>query len=118
MITLFWISVFTVGYVYFGYPLVLYILNKVLPERKVQQGEIFPEVTLIISVYNEAATIEEKLKNALSLDYPKEKLEILVVSDASTDGSDDIIRGYQDQGKHDFLAERRLVFPGLGKALG
>ncbi len=113
MITLFWISVFTVGYVYFGYPLVLYILNKVLPERKVQQGEIFPEVTLIISVYNEAATIEEKLKNALSLDYPKEKLEILVVSDASTDGSDDIIRGYQDQGIKLLRQEERA-----GKTLG
>ena len=55
-------------------------------------------VTLLVSAYNEAEIIGEKIVNSLNLDYPKDRIEIVIVSDGSTDGTDDIVRGYEDQG--------------------
>jgi cellulose synthase/poly-beta-1,6-N-acetylglucosamine synthase-like glycosyltransferase len=60
-------------------------------------------VSLLISAYNEAAVIEDKLVNSLDLDYPRELLEIVVVSDASCDGTDDIVRGYEGRGRPEDL---------------
>ncbi|KTG11070.1 glycosyl transferase [Haloprofundus marisrubri] len=57
-----------------------------------------PKVALIIAAYNEEAVIADKLENSLELDYPDEKLDIVVFSDASSDRTDDIVRSYADQG--------------------
>jgi cellulose synthase/poly-beta-1,6-N-acetylglucosamine synthase-like glycosyltransferase len=95
---LFWISVSALLYVFVGYPLLLLVLGKIAQRPGVLKTAIRPHVTLIISAYNEEEVIEEKIRNSLALDYPREKLEIIVVSDASTDGTDDIVRRYMAEG--------------------
>jgi cellulose synthase/poly-beta-1,6-N-acetylglucosamine synthase-like glycosyltransferase len=60
--------------------------------------DIEPPVTLLISAFNEAHVIGDKLRNAVALDYPRQKLEIIVISDASTDATDDIVRSFAGQG--------------------
>ncbi|WP_235937698.1 glycosyltransferase family 2 protein [Marinobacter caseinilyticus] len=78
-----------------------------------KREEITPSVTLIISCYNEAVVIAEKLENALNLDYPKDKLRILLVSDGSDDGTDDIVRGFLSEQVDLIRQEGRL-----GKTMG
>src|SRR5207302_6842131 len=55
---------------------------------------IEPSVTLVVAAYNEAGVIEERVKNALALDYPPELLEIVIASDGSDDGTNEIVRRY------------------------
>lgn len=100
-------------YVYFGYPALLWLLTHRYPPHTHRQADITPPVTLIISCFNEAAVIREKLANALALEYPGDQLQILVVSDGSDDGTDEIVRGYQGQGVQLIRQEGRL-----GKTMG
>jgi len=92
-----WAATFLVGYVYVGYPILIALLARVM-QKPIRQEQIEPSVTLLISAFNEARVIGEKLNNALALDYLKSKLEVLVISDASTDATDDIVRSFADQG--------------------
>ena len=92
-----WGAIAIIGYVYIGYPLVLWLLAH-LRRREIRQTEIVPSVTLIVSAFNEARVIGEKLENSLALDYPADRLEILVVSDASTDDTDRIVEGFAEKG--------------------
>lgn len=95
---LFWGSVALVLYVYAGYPLLLALFRpKGAAERAGDTADL-PAVTMIVSAYNEADCIAAKLDNTLSLDYPRERLEVIVVSDASDDGTDDVVRGYEQAG--------------------
>lgn len=98
MVILFWASVGLILWVYAGYPLLLWLLQRLLAPRAVQQRPIEPHVTLIVSAYNEAEVIRAKIANSLALDYPRSKLEVLVISDCSADGTDDIVREYEGQG--------------------
>jgi cellulose synthase/poly-beta-1,6-N-acetylglucosamine synthase-like glycosyltransferase len=93
---LFWLSLALVGYTYFGYPLLLWVLAK-LWGRTPARAPITPKVTLLISAYNEQEVIAEKLQNSLALDYPREKLEILVASE-STDQTNSIAASFAPQG--------------------
>jgi len=95
---LFWFSLATIFYHYCGYPLFLLLLGKFSRRTPVQEANITPAVSLIISAYNEEEVIRKKIVNALVLDYPKEKLEILVASDGSTDKTCDIVQEYAAQG--------------------
>ena len=88
----FWVSAGLVLYVYAGYPLLLALVGAFLRGRPVRDGAETPQVTLIVSAYNEAGVIGEKLANSLSLDYPASQLEVLVVSDCSSDDTDAIVR--------------------------
>src|SRR3989338_6061479 len=97
MIPAFWLLISLTIYCYFGYPLRLW------PDP-VQKGSYEPKISVILSVWNEEDVIKEKLRNLLSLDYPKEKMEILVGSDGSTDKTTQIIRGFNDPRIH--LLER------------
>ena len=97
MEAVFWMSVGVVIYAYFGYPLLLLVLSKVV-KRTVKVQDITPRVTIIIPNYNEKKRIAQKLDNMLAVDYPRELMEIIVASDCSTDGSDDIVRSYADRG--------------------
>ena len=92
---LFWLLMGLVAYVYLGYPLCLWLLAWRRP-RPVRRAAIAPPVTLIISAFNEEASIGRKLENAVALDYPRDRLEILVVSDGSTDGTDRIVQSCPD----------------------
>jgi cellulose synthase/poly-beta-1,6-N-acetylglucosamine synthase-like glycosyltransferase len=78
----------------FGYPALLYVLSRLRP-RAVARGPIRPDVTLVVPAHDEEAVIEEKIRNSLALDYPEGRLEVLIVSDGSTDETDAIARRYE-----------------------
>jgi cellulose synthase/poly-beta-1,6-N-acetylglucosamine synthase-like glycosyltransferase len=112
------VSVGVVAYVYFGYPLLLKLVVATRGRRVVRQRPIEPSVSLLISAYNEAAVIGRKLENALRLDYPPDRLEIIVVSDGSTDGTDDIVRSFAARGVRLFRQEpRQGKTAGLNRAV-
>lgn len=94
---LFWFAVVFIVYSYIGYP-VLIILWAKLKGRKEYAPDFLPEVTFLIPAYNEEDFIAEKLSNSLELDYPREKLQILVAADGSSDRTPEIVRGFADQG--------------------
>ncbi|MEO8443859.1 MAG: glycosyltransferase family 2 protein [Gammaproteobacteria bacterium] len=87
----FWLASLTILYVYAGYPLLLGVLRAAGFRRPVQRAPIEPPITLVISAYNEVSVIDAKLRNSLALDYPPDKLQVLVVSDASDDGTDEVV---------------------------
>ncbi len=92
----FWTSALAVVYVYAGYPFLLWILGVLGFRRPAKRAAIEPPVTLVISAFNEVAVIGAKLRNSLALDYPPDKLQVLVVSDASDDGTDEVVTGCGD----------------------
>ena len=94
---LFWIAASLVVYTYFGYPFVLWAFARVR-SRRVLRKEIFPSVSIIIAARNEADKIRQKIDHTLALDYPGERLEILVASDASDDATDEIVKEYAARG--------------------
>ena len=72
------ISFLLILHVYLGYPAILWLLSKVLKGKPVQRSEAHePSVTLMISCYNEIDVVDAKIRNALALDYPKEKINIV-----------------------------------------
>jgi biofilm PGA synthesis N-glycosyltransferase PgaC len=89
----FWLSLIFVVYTYFGYPVLLVIMVK-LWGKPVDKKEFTPSVTMIIAAHNEEQTIRKKLENALDMDYPKGKFDIIVMSDGSSDRTDDIVREF------------------------
>lgn len=91
----FWISFSVCVYVYFGYPALLYVVSR-FRSRPVREADYTPRVTFVIAAYNEERNIGAKVENTLALDYPGEKIEVLVVSNGSIDGTDDIVRGWND----------------------
>lgn len=101
------------AYVYAGYPCALWLLTLGRTGATHRVWDTRPNVALIISCYNEAAVIREKLENALELEYPRDKLSIVVVSDGSDDGTDDIVREYALVGVKLIRQEGRL-----GKTMG
>lgn len=80
----FWLAVAVPVYAYFGYPAVLALLATLI-RRPVRRSNIHPTVSLLIPAYREAAVIEEKIRNCLALDYPPDRLEIVVACDGSPD---------------------------------
>lgn len=94
---IFWISLVLVFYVYVGYPLTAWLLG-LLWLRPVLRQPTRPKVSILIAAFNEAEAIEATIKNKLALDYPRELLEVIVVSDGSTDGTDAIVHQYEDDG--------------------
>jgi cellulose synthase/poly-beta-1,6-N-acetylglucosamine synthase-like glycosyltransferase len=93
----FWLAAALVLYAYAGYPLALAALAAVRT-RPVAKSDVTPAVTFIITAYNEEGRIAKKLDNTLKLAYPRERLEILVASDCSSDRTDEIVRAYADRG--------------------
>lgn len=108
---IFWVSLAAVICVYFGYPIVLSLLSPLGRENQIDQMHF--SVSLIISAFNEETVIARKLENALALDYPAEDLEIMVISDGSTDETDAIVSQYSDRG----VVLRRQE-PQAGKSAG
>lgn len=94
---IFWASVGLTVWTYFGYPIALRLWSAIFP-RPIKREEILPPVTVIITGYNEERRIKDKLENVLAADYPKDKFEVIVVSDGSTDRTDDIVRTFADRG--------------------
>lgn len=100
---------FVIAYAYLGYPLLLKVLS--LGRRGVNQGagalDEWPEVSVSLPAYNEEETIRGALDALLAADYPSDRLQILVVSDASTDRTDEIVREYEDAGVELLRVESR-----------
>ncbi|WP_445748079.1 glycosyltransferase family 2 protein [Polaribacter sp.] len=95
----FWILLFIIVYTYVGYGILLYAIIKIRRFLKIGKMTPFdesfqPEVTLFIAAYNEKDYVVAKMKNTLSLDYPKDKLHIVWVTDGSNDGTPDLLKGY------------------------
>jgi cellulose synthase/poly-beta-1,6-N-acetylglucosamine synthase-like glycosyltransferase len=95
-------------YIYAGYPLLLGYLAAFFPSRKIAKKAIQPSVSLIISCYNEKNILAKKIENSFALDYPADKLEIYVVSDASSDGTDEIAAKYAHKGVKLIRVEGRV----------
>jgi cellulose synthase/poly-beta-1,6-N-acetylglucosamine synthase-like glycosyltransferase len=98
---IFWISALLVAYAYVGYPLAIYALSRLFGRRRPPtdcDDEQLPRVSLLIAAYNERSVIGERIENALALDYPRDKLEIVIASDGSSDGTNEIVQCYADQG--------------------
>lgn len=89
------ISFFVIFWGMIGYPIFLKILDKILnPPKLTKNYQYEPQVTYMIVAHNEEKVIQAKLENAISLDYPKEKLQIIVTSDFSTDKTNDIVNSF------------------------
>lgn len=117
---LFWILLLFVFYTYFGYPLFLYLLSLfyVKPIRKAKNG-FFPPVSVVIAARNEEANIERRIENILDQDYPKDKLELIIVSDGSTDKTEAIVvRMIEENEAQDLQAYCPLKLIRNGKSRG
>jgi len=93
----FWIALTLLAYVYVGYPLLAWV-RAALREAPLTRIPSEPLVTVIIIAYNEAQRIERRILNLLSLDYPRAKLEIVVASDGSTDGTVERAKPFESDG--------------------
>jgi biofilm PGA synthesis N-glycosyltransferase PgaC len=114
---LFWGSLGGIFYTYFGYPILIFLLAKITHKPEAYQT-YKPSVTLLIAAYNEATVIEDKIRNSLTIDYPKDLLQILVVTDGSADKTPEIAKRYTLYGieiLHD--PERRGKMAAINRAL-
>jgi cellulose synthase/poly-beta-1,6-N-acetylglucosamine synthase-like glycosyltransferase len=107
----FWVAVGLIVYTYIGFPLSV-ILRGRFWGRPYKQNEPTtpPSVSIVISAYNEAGSIGAKLDNIRSMAYPRERLEVIIASDGSTDGTDAIVEQYKQYGV------KLLSRPRVGKA--
>jgi hypothetical protein len=103
---LFWGSIVFVLYAYAGYPLCLLLLSTIR-SRDVRKADITPRVSFIIAAHNEARRIRTKIENTLDLDYPPELIEVVVASDNSSDGTDEIVDEYAAAGVRLIRASER-----------
>jgi cellulose synthase/poly-beta-1,6-N-acetylglucosamine synthase-like glycosyltransferase len=94
---LFWCGVVALAYTYAGYPMLLWLVAR-FRSRPVMRAEWTPHVTVIIAAYNEERDLAAKLENTLSLEYQKDRLEIIVASDCSTDRTDEIAQSFAARG--------------------
>src|SRR5690554_943928 len=108
-LVLFWGSVALLAYTYVVFPAILFVRG-LLWRKPYRTEDITPSVSMIIAAYNEAASIGEKLDNVVSLDYPRDCLEVIVASDGSTDETEAIVAQYEDRGV------KLLALPRQGKA--
>jgi poly-beta-1,6-N-acetyl-D-glucosamine synthase len=114
---LFWIAATLVGYSYLGYPALLWVRSRWSP-RPVRRGSVLPSVSAVMVVRNEEEVIARKLENLLSLEYPADKLEVVVVSDGSSDRTSAILAEYS-QDSSEGSRVRTLMKPSSeGKAAG
>ncbi len=97
MTILFWIPAGLILYAYVGYPIILIGLSALFGRRPLMDESCTPAMSLLIPAYNEEKVIAGKLENALALDYPEGKLDIIVASE-SDDGTDAIVRRFAARG--------------------
>lgn len=92
----FWLLVFIITYTYIGYPiLLLIILNIKKAQSFVNDDEKYePTVTLFVTAYNEEQYVEDKIANSLDIDYPKDKVELVWVTDGSDDKTNELLKNF------------------------
>lgn len=100
IIITFWTFLFLIFYTYLGYGILLFLmvkLKKIFSSGKAHEiTNEEPEVTIFVTAYNEIDYVDSKMGNTLSLDYPKEKVKIIWVTDGSDDGTPEKLRQYED----------------------
>lgn len=106
----YWVSAMIVVYAYIGFPAILAIRGALFSKR-VDAEEAYPSVSVIVAAYNEEDVIQNKIRNALSLDYPPECIEIIVASDGSDDRTNELVSEFDDP------RIRLLALPRMGKNL-
>ncbi|PYO43843.1 MAG: glycosyltransferase family 2 protein, partial [Gemmatimonadetes bacterium] len=95
-------------YTYLGYPAMLSVLSLLRRRRSAGDPQTaWPQISIVLPVYNEASVIAGTLERILGLDYPADLRQVLVVSDASTDGTDEIVAGFADRGVELLRVPRR-----------
>lgn len=100
MILAFWISFFIIFYTFFGYGILLYLLVRI--KRLFKKPYVFsqlydlPTVTVIVAAFNEEYLIEEKIKNCLELNYPKNKVQFIFITDGSSDRTPELVGNYPE----------------------
>jgi cellulose synthase/poly-beta-1,6-N-acetylglucosamine synthase-like glycosyltransferase len=125
---LFWAFAFIVFYSFFGYGIVLFLMVKIRKsffKRRNHQNENYePTVSFIVPCYNEASIIKDKILNTLAIDYPKNKLQVIFITDGSTDGTDQEVSKFDDvellhlpQRKGKSAAENRSVAYASGEVI-
>ncbi len=112
---LFWISGLTLAYIYLGYPLMLKYLPKQHSPASTDETATLPKVSVLIPAFNEAKVIAKTIKNKLEQNYPAELIEILVISDESDDGTDQIVADLMSQDERVKLVRQS---PRQGKTSG
>lgn len=93
-IVIFWLFAAIVCYVYLLYPVLVRTLALVAGRRVRCRSGYLPTVTVLITAYNEEKSLASKLDNVLAVNYPAERLNVIVVSDASSDGTDELVQAY------------------------
>ena len=91
MKALFWLCLGLIAYTYLIYPGLNFLLARVFPRPIKEKSDITPPVVMLIPAYNEEEVLEEKIKNCLALDYPRDQIRFLFGSDGSTDGTNQIL---------------------------
>ncbi len=91
----FWVAALLLFYAYAGYPMLLAVIAPFRKDRR-SKSEYTPSISVLIAARNEEAGIKKKIEQTLALDYPPDRMEILVLSDASTDGTDAIVKSFTD----------------------
>jgi cellulose synthase/poly-beta-1,6-N-acetylglucosamine synthase-like glycosyltransferase len=122
LILLFWVLLFLAVYPFVVYPALAYVVSRIWA-RPVRKGSGTPTVTIVIAARNEAACIRDTLANKLALDYPRNRMDVIVVSDASNDGTDDLVREFAAQGvrlirQPERLGKSAALNLGVGAATG
>ncbi len=90
MRVVFWGSILVIGYAYLGYPVWLWV-RSLLRRRPVARAPYMPHVSVVMVVRNEEGTLERKIRNLLSLEYPQDRLDFVIVSDGSRDATDGVL---------------------------
>ncbi len=93
------LSLFLALYTYLGYPALLWVVGRLHSNRLVgTEPEEWPRVSITVPLYNERAQVRALIASLLAIDYPRDRLQLLLVSDGSSDGTDEIVREYAEEG--------------------
>jgi len=106
---IFWAAAAALVYTYAIFPALVFVRGRFWP-RRYREADVTPRVSVVIAAYNEAAGIAARIENLLAQDYPADRLEVVIASDGSGDGTDDVVRRYADRGV------RLVALPRVGKA--
>jgi biofilm PGA synthesis N-glycosyltransferase PgaC len=104
---LFWLSILLIFYTYLLYPAWLFLRSRLYP-RAVHRNAILPKISIVMAVRNEEKHVADKIQNLRTLNYPSELMEIIIASDGSTDGTNDILSNLKDSAVHSVFLPMHL----------
>lgn len=113
-----WVSLVFIVYVYGGYPLLIALLARFKPEKKASSG-FYPKLSLIVAAYNEEQVIRKKIENTQQLNYPSDRLQIIIAADGSDDRTVDIVKEYSadNQIVLSYSTQRRGKMAAINRAI-